>query len=76
MYRIKIQLHDHVNDSQPEWNECVSISDEFELKFPELSRAGKVASRAELGQLNFRAETKLTLCTSIKAKFYHMLRTT
>ena len=24
-YRIKIQLHDHVNDSQPELNECVSM---------------------------------------------------
>ena len=53
MYRIKIQLHDHVNDSQPEWNECVSISDEFELKFPEPSQAEKVASQAELGHLNF-----------------------
>ena len=26
-------------------------------------------SRAELGHLNFRAETKLTLCTSISSKF-------
>ena len=40
----------------------VVSSDEFELKFPELSRA-------KLGHLNFRAETKLTLCTSIRCKF-------
>ena len=32
----------------------VLTSDEFELKFPELSRA-------DLGHLNFRAETELTL---------------
>ena len=38
------------------------FSDEFELKFPELSRV-------ELGHLNFQAETELTLCTSIRSKF-------
>jgi hypothetical protein len=45
-------------------SKCSSVlllsSDEFELKFPALSRAGKVASQAELGHLNFRAETELT----------------
>ena len=32
----------------------VNISDEFELRFPELSRA-------ELGHFNFRAETELSI---------------
>ena len=32
-------------------------SDEFELKFPELSRAERLSSRA--GHFNFRAETEL-----------------
>ena len=49
---------------------------EIALSQADQSRVGKVASRAELGQLNFRAETELTLCTSIEAKFYHMLKTT
>jgi hypothetical protein len=44
-------------------------SDEFELKFPGLSRAELERLRAEPGHLNFRAETKLTLCTSIRSKF-------
>ena len=39
----------------------LSGSDEFELKFPELSQAGKVASQAELGHLNFGAATELTI---------------
>ena len=37
-------------------------SDEFELKFPELSRA-------ELGHLNFWAETKLTMYINKKQIF-------
>ena len=40
----------------------VAISDVFELKFPELSQA-------ELGHLNFRAETELIFYTSIRSKF-------
>ena len=36
----------------------LGISDEFELKFPELSRA-ELKSRTELGHSNFRAETEL-----------------
>ena len=40
-------------------------SDEFELKFPKLSRAERVPSQvkpsqAELGHSNFQAETELT----------------
>ena len=42
---------------------------ELEQKFPKLSRARKVASRAKLGHLNFQAETELTSCTSIRSKF-------
>ena len=41
-------------------------SDEFELKYPELSRAEKVLSRA--GPFQFRAETELTICISISSK--------
>ena len=37
----------------------LSISDEPELEFSGSSRAKKVPSRAELGHLNFRAETEL-----------------
>ena len=44
-------------------------SDEFMLRFPELSQAQKVPSRAELGHFNFRAETKGTLCMSISSNF-------
>jgi hypothetical protein len=45
----------------------VPTSDEFELKVPELSRAGKVASRAKpsLGISIF----ELIICTSIRSKF-------
>ena len=41
---------------------CIDISDEFKLKFPELSRA-------ELGHLNFWAETELTLCTVVPRSY-------
>jgi hypothetical protein len=43
---------------------CILHSDEFELKFPELSRAEKVPSRPELGHFIFRAETRLTSISS------------
>ena len=36
-------------------------TDEFELKFPELSHAKLKRSRAKLGHSNFRAETELKL---------------
>ena len=47
----------------------VFSSDEFELKFPELIRAKLERFRAELGHFNFRAETELTICTSVSSKF-------
>ena len=44
-------------------------SDKFELKFPELIQAELGRLRAELGHINFRAETELILSTSIGSKF-------
>ena len=51
-YRIKIQLHDHVNDSQPEWNECVSIRNEFELEFSGSTEPSR-AEPSQAGALKF-----------------------
>jgi hypothetical protein len=49
----------------------VFVSDEFELKFPELNRAELKrlkAELAELGHFNFRAKTELKICMSISIK--------
>ena len=43
-------------------------SDEFELKFSELSQAKLKGFRAELGHFNFRAETELTICSKFKVQ--------
>ena len=53
-------------------NNIYNFSDEFKLKFPELSqvelkRFWAVSSQA--GAFQFRAETELTICTSIRSKF-------
>ena len=46
----------------------VTTNDEFELKFPEQGRLRAKPSQAWTSQF-IRAETELTLCTSIRSKF-------
>ena len=60
-----------------------NTSDEFQLKFPKLSRvqpslaelrrvelSRAESSRAKLGHSNFQAEMELTICTSLKSNFF------
>ena len=60
--------HTHHRQWISQEKDLLNSSDEFELKFPELSRAELKRFRAELSQagaFQFQAETKLTICISI-----------